>query len=175
MTPEPDERIDIRRAGPEDGPSLGEVWLSAWYATFDFPPSHPDADVRRWMAEEMLPANEVWVAADRDDAGRVVGFMALSTSMVEQLYVVPAWIAHGIGDRLIAIAKERRPGGLDLYCFQVNAFARRFYEGRGFVPIWFGDGSGNMEHQPDVRYAWRPAATPSWTIPSPNGTNPRPS
>ena len=171
MTPAPDERIDIRRAGPDDGPSLGEVWLSAWYATFDFPPSHPDDDIRLWMAEEMLPANEVWVAADPLDAGRVVGFMALSASMVEQLYIVPDWIGHGIGDRLIAIAKQRRPRGLDLFCFQVNAFARRFYERRGFVPIWFGDGSSNMEHQPDVRYAWRPTATPSWSASSADRTS----
>jgi pimeloyl-ACP methyl ester carboxylesterase/GNAT superfamily N-acetyltransferase len=171
VTPAPDERIDIRRAGPDDGPSLGEVWLSAWYATFDFPPSHPDDDIRLWMAEEMLPANEVWVAADPLDAGRVVGFMALSASMVEQLYIVPDWIGHGIGDRLIAIAKQRRPRGLDLFCFQVNAFARRFYERRGFVPIWFGDGSSNMEHQPDVRYAWRPTATPSWSASSADRTS----
>ena len=164
------DRIAIRRAEEADGPSLGDVWLSAWYATFDFPPSHPDADVRLWMAEEMLPANEVWVAADRLDAGRVVGFTALSASMVEQLYIVPEWIGRGIGDRLIAIAKQRRPDGLDLYCFQANAFARRFYERRGFVPIAFGDGSGNQERQPDVRYAWRPTAEPSRRVTSRDGT-----
>jgi pimeloyl-ACP methyl ester carboxylesterase/GNAT superfamily N-acetyltransferase len=170
VTPEPDERIDIRRAGPEDGPSLGDVWLTSWRATFDFPPAHPDDDVRRWLADEMLPANEVWVAADREAGGRVVGFMALSTAMVEQLYIAPDWIGHGIGDRLIELAKARRSDGLDLWCFQVNAFARRFYERRGFVPITLGDGSGNQEHQSDVRYAWRPTATPSWSIPSADGT-----
>jgi pimeloyl-ACP methyl ester carboxylesterase/GNAT superfamily N-acetyltransferase len=170
VTPEADERIDIRRAGPEDGASLGDVWLTSWRATFDFPPGHPDDDVRRWLAEEMLPANEVWVAADRETGGRVVGFMALSTAMVEQLYIAPDWIGHGIGDRLIELAKARRPDGLDLWCFQVNAFARRFYERRGFVPIALGDGSGNEEHQPDVRYAWRATAAPSRSIPSADGT-----
>ena len=35
--------------------------------------------------------------------------------------------------------------------------ARRFYEARAFVEIARGDGSGNEEHQPDIRYAWRPA------------------
>jgi pimeloyl-ACP methyl ester carboxylesterase/GNAT superfamily N-acetyltransferase len=160
--------ISIRRAGPADGPSLGEVWLTAWYATFEFPPSHPDDEVRVWMAEEMLPANEVWVAVDDD--GRVVGFMALSDAMVEHLYIEPAWIGHGIGTRLLALAKERRPRGLDLYCFQVNAFARRFYERCGFVPIWFGDGSSNQERQPDIRYAWHPTAEPARRITSPDGT-----
>ncbi len=46
----------------------------------------------------------------------------------------------------------------------------RFYERRGFVPIAFGDGSGNEERQPDVRYAWRPTARPSRTVTSPDGT-----
>jgi pimeloyl-ACP methyl ester carboxylesterase/GNAT superfamily N-acetyltransferase len=167
------DRITIRRAGPADGPKLGDVWLSAWYATFDFPPSHPDDDVRHWLAEEMLPTNEVWVAVDGGAGGGandVVGFIGLSDTMVEQLYVVPTWIGHGIGDRLIAIAKQRRPTGLDLYCFQVNAFARRFYERRGFVPIWFGDGSSNQERQPDIRYAWRPTLTPSRVVASADGT-----
>jgi pimeloyl-ACP methyl ester carboxylesterase/GNAT superfamily N-acetyltransferase len=171
VTADPSERIVIRRAGTEDGPSLGDVWLSAWRATFDFPPAHPDADVRRWLANELLPATDVWVAADPQAGGRVVGFMALSASMVEQLYVAPGWMGRGIGDRLIALAKGRRPDGLDLYCFQANAFARRFYERRGFVPIAFGDGSGNEERQPDVRYAWRPAAVPDRTVASIDGTS----
>jgi pimeloyl-ACP methyl ester carboxylesterase/GNAT superfamily N-acetyltransferase len=164
------ERIVMRRAGSEDADAIGDVWLTSWRATFDFPPAHPDADVRRWLAEELLPKTEVWVAVDPDDGGRVIGFMALSTSMVEQLYVVPDRIGRGVGDRMITLAKGRRPDGLDLYCFQVNAFARRFYERRGFVPIAFGDGSNNEEHQPDIRYAWRPGSVPSRTVISADGT-----
>jgi pimeloyl-ACP methyl ester carboxylesterase/GNAT superfamily N-acetyltransferase len=170
VTGDTSERIVIRRAGPEDADAIGDVWLTSWRATFDFPPAHPDADVRRWLAEELLPKSEVWVAADPGDGGRVVAFMALSPSMVEQLYVTPGWIGRGVGDRLVSLAKGRRPEGLDLYCFEVNAFARRFYERRGFVPIAFGDGSNNEEHQPDIRYAWRPRAVPSRTITSADGT-----
>ena len=163
-------RIVIRRAGPDDADAIGDVWLTSWRATFDFPPAHPDADVRRWLADELLPKTEVWVAVDPVDGGRVIGFLALSISMVEQLYVVPEWIGRGVGDRLIALAKGRRPEGLDLYCFQVNGFARRFYERRGFVPIAFGDGSNNEERQPDIRYAWRQTSVPSRTITSADGT-----
>jgi GNAT superfamily N-acetyltransferase len=82
--------------------------------------------------------------------------MALSESKVEHLYVAPDWIGRGAGRRLLDLAKERRPGGLELYCFQVNARARRFYERNGFEPVAFGDGSGNMERQPDVLYRWAP-------------------
>jgi pimeloyl-ACP methyl ester carboxylesterase/GNAT superfamily N-acetyltransferase len=170
VTAEAEERIVLRRAGPEDASGLGDVWLSSWRATFDFPPAHPDADVRRWLAEELLPATETWVAVDPDADGRVVGLMALSASMVEQLYVAPEWIGRGIGARCIELAKERRPDGLDLYCFQANVPARRFYEHHGFVPIAFGDGSNNQERQPDVRYAWRPRLVPSRSVASADGT-----
>jgi GNAT superfamily N-acetyltransferase len=147
--------IAIRRADTADGPALGDVWLSSWRATFDFPPGHPDDEVRTWLANELLPSRETWVATD--PAGHVVALMALTDSMVDQLYVSPDWIGHGIGGRLIDLAKARRPDGLDLFCFQANARARRFYEGRGFAAVATGDGSGNEEHQPDIRYAWRPS------------------
>lgn len=145
--------LTVRRATTEDT-GIGDVWLTAWRATFDFPPGHPDDDCRRWLLGELVPSTESWVAVDDDD--RIVAFMALSDAMVEQLYIAPDWIGHGLGRRLIAFAKARRPAGLDLYCFQVNGRARRFYEANGFDAIAFGDGSGNEEHQPDIRYAWRP-------------------
>jgi GNAT superfamily N-acetyltransferase len=146
--------VTIRRADAADGPALGDVWLASWRATFDFPPGHADDDVRAWLANEVLPSRETWVATDPD--GRVVALMALAEAMVDQLYVAPDRIGHGIGGRLLDLAKERRPRGLDLYCFQANRRARRFYEGRGFVAVATSDGSGNGERQPDIRYAWRP-------------------
>jgi GNAT superfamily N-acetyltransferase len=149
------DAIVIRRATAADGDAIGDVWLTSWRATFEFPPAHPDDDVRRWLREEMLPRHETWVAGDPAD-GRVVALMALSESKVEHLYVAPDWIGRGAGRRLLDLAKERRPGGLELYCFRVNARARRFYERNGFEPVAFGDGSGNMERQPDVLYRWAP-------------------
>jgi GNAT superfamily N-acetyltransferase len=148
--------VTIRRADAGDARVIGDVWLASWRATFDFEPGHPDDDVRRWLATELLPRNETWVAVDGD--GIAIGLMALSDAMVEQLYVAPGWIGRGVGRRFVDLAKERRPAGLDLYCFQVNGRARHFYEREGFRAIAFGDGSGNEERQPDVRYAWRPVS-----------------
>ncbi len=150
------DAVTIRRAEPADAEGIGDVWLTSWRATFEFSPSHPDMDVRNWIAIELVPQHETWVAVDID--GVVVGLMAVSETMLEQLYLAPAWIGRGLGRRLVALARERRPAGLDLYCFAVNARARRFYEGQGFTAIAFGDGSANEEHQPDVRYAWRPGS-----------------
>lgn len=143
----------IRRASADDHDGIGDVWLASWRATFDFPPGHPDDEVRRWLSDHLVPEHETWVAvAD----GTVVGLMALSDTMIEQLYVAPEWIGRGLGRRFVGLAKQRRPDGLDLHCFQVNQRARSFYEAHGFIAIAVGDGSGNEERQPDIRYAWRP-------------------
>lgn len=164
--------VEIRRATAEDGPALGDVWLASWRATFDFPPGHPDADVRRWLSGELLPATEMWVAVDDDGGGggegMVVAMMALSDSMVEQLYVAPGWIGRGVGRRLLNLAKERRPDGFDLVCFAVNARARAFFERHDLEAVAVGDGSGNEERQPDIRYRWRPR--PDLVVTSPDGS-----
>ena len=150
------DAITIRRAEPGDAGGIGDVRLASWRATFDFELAHPDDDVRRWIATELVPHHETWVAVD--EGGAIVALMALSSDMIEQLYVAPAWIGRGLGRRFVALAKRRRPAGLDLYCFAVNTKARRFYERAGFEPIAFSDGAGNEERQPDVRYAWRPTS-----------------
>ena len=69
---------------------------------------------------------------------------------------MPERTGRGIGTQLLARAKERRPKGFFLWTFQQNEGARRFYERHGLQPIEYGDGSGNEEGVPDVRYEWRP-------------------
>jgi GNAT superfamily N-acetyltransferase len=150
------DEVYVRPARHDDADAIADVYLASFTATYRFPLAHSDQQVRRWIAEILLPTEEVWVVTDRDEA--VVAMMALSSEMLDQLYVVPAWTGRGIGSRFIELAKSRRPGGLDLYTFQVNAGARRFYERHGFVEVARGDGSDNEEGQPDLRYAWRPSS-----------------
>jgi len=151
------DALTIRRAEPADAAGIGDVWLASWRATFDFDPAYPDETCRRWLATEVVPLNETWVSVDGDGDGAIVALMALSDDMIEQLYVAPAWIGRGLGRRLVEFAMDRRPAGLDLFCFVVNAGARGFYERMGFVAVAVGDGSRNAERQPEIRYAWRPA------------------
>lgn len=145
--------VVLRPAWEADSAAIADVYLASFRAAYDFPPAHTDEQVRRWLRDVVLPTEEVWVAVDGDAA---IAMMALTSEMVDQLYVAPGWTGRGIGGRLIELAKKRRPRGLDLYTFQVNLGARRFYERHGFVEVERGDGSGNEEGQPDVRYAWRP-------------------
>jgi GNAT superfamily N-acetyltransferase len=149
------DEVELRLARPDDSAAIADVYLASFRATYDFPLAHGDDEVRRWIVEVLLPTREVWVAAA--PRGGVVAVMALTPDMVDQLYVAPGWTGRGIGGRLIALEKTRRPGGVDLYTFQVNSGARRFYERHGFDEVERGDGSGNEEREPDVRYAWRPS------------------
>jgi GNAT superfamily N-acetyltransferase len=127
----------------------------------DVPTVHDDADVRRWMADDVLPHSDVTVA---EIDGTIVGLMVLEpdrghrSGWIEQLYVDPAWMGRGLGARFLDRAMRDLPEGLQLWTFQSNEGARRFYERHGFVAVDWTDGRANEEHAPDVRYSWPDAA-----------------
>jgi GNAT superfamily N-acetyltransferase len=146
--------VGVRRAEASDAPAVAEVYLASFGATYDFPLAHPDDAVRGWVRDVLVAEQETWVATDGDT---VVALLTVAPGWLEQLYVRPDRLGRGIGRRLLDLAKQRSPGGLRLYTFQVNERARFFYEANGFVAEWFGDGSANEEGQPDVRYAWSPS------------------
>ncbi len=108
----------------------------------------PDQD--RWFFRERVFADcAVWGAIDE----AVIGFIAFREGWIDQLYVLPQWQGHGVGQALVQVAKTAWPR-LQLWTFQRNALARRFYEKQGFVVVTESDGSRNQEHEPDVLYRW---------------------
>ncbi|MGY5046149.1 N-acetyltransferase family protein [Streptomyces sp. 900105755] len=146
--------VVLRRAGGPDADGVADVWLRSFDAalpTVVRPRS--DDEVRAYIRDVVVPARETWVA---EAGGRVVGMMVLAEDLLSQLYLAPEWRGRGIGDRFVALAKERSPSGLTLWTFQVNKPAHRFYERHGFVAVEHTDGSTNEEREPDVRYVWRP-------------------
>jgi GNAT superfamily N-acetyltransferase len=145
--------ITIRPATSADAASVADVYLASFHATYDFPLAHTDDEVRGWIGD-VIGSGGTWVALD--PLGAIVGMMAIEPGVLDQLYVRPDRLGEGIGRRMLDVAQDRSPDGLTLHTFQVNSRARRFYERNGFVADWFGDGSGNEEGQPDVRYVWRP-------------------
>ncbi len=149
------EDIEVRRAGADDAADMADVWLRSYDAALPtVRRAHTDDEVRAWFADVVVVQRESWVAvAD----GSVVGLLVLDEgNELDQLYLAPAWRGLGLGDRLVALAKQRRPGGMELWTFQVNGPAQRFYERHGFVAVRRTDGSTNEEREPDIRYAWRP-------------------
>ena len=150
--PDPPRPTAGRRA-----PTIADVFLGSFHATYDFPLAHTDDEVRGWIARRCC-VRSAGRGSPSDARARVVGMMVVEPGELDQLYVAPDRLGEGIGRRLLDLAKERSPDGLTLYTFQVNDRARRFYERNGFVAEWFGDGAANEEGQPDVRYVWRPDA-----------------
>jgi GNAT superfamily N-acetyltransferase len=147
--------VDVRRAGPHEADEIAGVWLRSRAASVPAIPApvHSDDEVRNWFRDVVLPAKEVWVV---DDGGAVVALLVLEDDWIDQLYVDPDHTGRGHGTRLVDVAKLRSPRGLQLWTFQANDGARRFYERHGFAAAETTDGD-NEENAPDVRYRWSPS------------------
>lgn len=145
--------VTVRPFAAPDADRLGDIWLAGFAdGVPGVTPAHEPDDIRHYMGHVLPGRAEVWVAADAGD--RAVGFLALHDDWLEQLYLEPAWIGRGLGHELVTLAQRRRPDGLQLWAFEVNGRARRFYEAHGFVAVERTDGAGNEEKAPDVRYVW---------------------
>ncbi|HEX5540468.1 MAG TPA: GNAT family N-acetyltransferase [Micromonospora sp.] len=150
------DALMFRRATSPDSAAVAEVWLRSYAAALPtVRRTHSDDAVRAWIIDVVVPDLETWVAVAE---ATVVGMMVLHGDWLEQLYLDPPWRGQGVGDGFVDLAKQRRPDGLQLWTFQVNGPARRFYERHGFVAVEETDGSGNEEREPAVRYVWRPVA-----------------
>jgi GNAT superfamily N-acetyltransferase len=114
------------------------------------PGVHDDAEVAAWLATR-LAEDEVWVA-EVDDV--VVGYVRLTDTWLDDLYVVPEQAGRGIGTMLLDLAKAVRPGGFSLWVFETNTPARAFYARRGLVEREHTDGRDNEEKAPDLRMSW---------------------
>jgi GNAT superfamily N-acetyltransferase len=143
----------LRRATDADADAVADVFIPSFAGLSFLPRLHAESETRGWVRDVVLREYEVWVAEEDD---RVAGFAALSDAMLEHLHVHPVHQGRGLGTQLLAKAKERRPDGFDLWTFQRNEGARRFYERHGFAAVERTAGEGNEEREPDVRYEWRP-------------------
>ena len=84
----------------------------------------------------------------------MISFLAREGDEVRLLYTHPDHIGNGAGSLLLNAAKDKAASYLELWCFQANIKARKFYEAHNFLPVEFTDGARNEEKTPDVRYRW---------------------
>jgi GNAT superfamily N-acetyltransferase len=150
-------KLVIRRPNPErfalDADTVTALFLEARRAALPkvrF--SHSDAETYEWMREIVFPRRSIRIAQIGDE---IVGFAARDGAWLEHLYVKVGWTGRGIGSELLDVmVNEARTVTpiLRLWTFQCNEGARRFYERHGFTAVALGDGKGNEEGEPDVRY-----------------------
>ena len=151
------QSVQIRRPRAADFASEADatatMYLSARRAMLpDLRDPHTEAETRAWMRDTVFTRYSVRLA---EVDGEIVGFAARDGAWLMQLYVKPGWTGRSIGANLLRIVLADAAFAtpvLRLYTFARNEGARRFYERHGFVAVAFGDGSGNQEGEPDVRY-----------------------
>lgn len=152
----PTEHV-IRRARRDESDPVAELlWRVRRQNVGSIPPGvHPVEDMRRWMGAVVFAQQEVWVA-DAGDPDGLVGLMVLGRpDWVEHLYVDEAHTGRGLGSRFIELALQELGGDAQLWTFQSNSGACRFYERHGFRAVQRTDGD-NEEGAPDVLYQRRP-------------------
>lgn len=142
----------IRLATSDDAVHLSRVHCLAREVAMPWLPIlHTPEQVVSYFAGRVLSSETVFVC-DVDD--RTIGFTAFSGGWVNHLYVEPAHWGRGHGARLLDLAKAASPT-LQLWTFQGNRLARRFYARQGFSEAELTDGQHNEEKTPDVRLVWQ--------------------
>ena len=109
------------------------------------------AEEDQWFfRERVFKTCEMWGVFD---GAVMTAIIAFREDWIDQLYVLPEAQRRGVGKDLLQVAQNAF-GRLQLWTFQRNAPARRFYEARGFALIQQTDGARNEEKEPDALYLW---------------------
>jgi len=123
--------MDIRRALPTDREALLEVWLRSVRATHTFVPEEEVQAMIPQVREYLASSEpEFWVL--RDESGTIMGFMGMSGSKMDALFLAPEHLRRGAGRRLVRHAQALH-GELTVDVNEENSAARAFYEACGFV------------------------------------------
>jgi putative acetyltransferase len=122
--------MNIRPAVPTDREVLLEIWLRSVRATHMFLSEEDIQSFLPIVRDVALAELEIWVLCS--DSESPVGFMGMSGSTVEALFLAPEFLRRGGGRRLIQHAQELK-GELTVDVNEQNPAAIRFYEACGFV------------------------------------------
>jgi GNAT superfamily N-acetyltransferase len=141
----------IRRATQDDAAGISRLFVRVRDEMTYLP--RIIAEHQPLLGGWFLDRDEVWVA---EEDGVVIGFIGVNGDELTHINVDPAAQNRGVGGALLDHAKCLRPDRLELWVFQKNEGARRFYERHGFRLVKLTDGAGNMEKEPDALYEWQP-------------------
>jgi GNAT superfamily N-acetyltransferase len=145
--------VRLGPAEPGDARALARI-LGGWVAETPWMPRIHSAEDDLRHAERLIDRMEVTVARNWRGAQ---GFLARDGEVVQALYLAPRARCRGYGSRLVAAA-QAAVSRLELWCFQANHGALRFYARHGFTEVERTAGMGNDEKLPDVRLEWHGGA-----------------
>ena len=156
MTPQNNSKAETARIEPaslDDAQSITDIFISARRGMEYLPQElHTSGEIRDWLKSILSDKASTVLKAVLPD-NRVVGFCVFAHYEFEHLYVIPNLQKQGIGEKLLRAAQNAQPQ-LELWVFQKNVDAIRFYERHGFRCAERTDGLRNEEKEPDARYVW---------------------
>ena len=122
----------IRQALPSDRDGLLSIWLRSVKASHTFLTNDDIQALLPLVRENALVELELWVLCA--DCGDAAGFMGLSGSTVEALFIAPEWSRKGGGRMRLGYARQLK-GLLTVDVNEQNSQAVRFYQACGFTVV----------------------------------------
>jgi putative acetyltransferase len=124
--------IAIRASRPDDVPRLFEIWQAAVAATHDFVSAEDKVEIAVIVREHYLPTAPLWIAVD--EADRPLGFMGMTGSTMDSLFIDPAHHGRGLGRAMVAHARSIA-AELKVDVNEQNENAIAFYRRLGFEVV----------------------------------------
>lgn len=125
--------MNIRPATAGDHACLLTIWQESVRATHSFLSEADIAELLPVVRDVALPQLELWVLCDVESGP--VGFMGLSGSKIEALFMAPAFFRRGGGRQLLEHARRLKGPPLTVDVNEQNPGAVAFYESNGFRVI----------------------------------------
>jgi GNAT superfamily N-acetyltransferase len=142
----------IRPAVSKDIVEIAKLYVRSRAAAMPWLPNmHTAEDDLNFFANKVFPTQALHVAI-MDDT--LAGFIAFENDWVNQLYLDQPFWRQSIGSELLGLALKDVPYR-QLWVFEQNHAAQKFYTRHGFQVVERTDGSNNEEGCPDLRMEWR--------------------
>lgn len=142
----------IRQANLQDSDLVAAISRQSRKHFLPYLPAlHSFEEDKAYFRNVVFEECQVWVV---ETNGALVGFCAFREDWIDHLYLLPSHVGMRLGEALLNRAKETHHF-LQLWVFQENSRAIRFYERHGFRKVKETDGSQSEEKLPDALYSWQ--------------------
>ncbi|WP_292529269.1 N-acetyltransferase [Methylocystis sp.] len=151
----PHVSMKLRLRVDDDWPSLLDVWVASWRATYP----EIDFEARRdWLMRHVRDLEAVGgVTLCLFDAGSTLeGFVVINPAdgWLDQICIAPDRFGAGLGASLLSAARNVSPSVIRLDVNADNLRAIRFYERDGFSRV--GRGANTLSGRETIMMEWRP-------------------
>ena len=119
--------MTIRTAQPEEYGALVDIWERSVRASHHFLKEEDFKKIKAEMPHCYLPSVDLYVI---ETDGRIVGFLGLSHSTIEMLFIDADSFGRGFGSALINFALAKNVCKVDVN--EQNTQALAFYTSKGF-------------------------------------------